>query len=44
MTLSVLTFFSGLRIEVGKFCNTEVPCRPVVDAVYGYCVLVTGTR
>jgi len=28
MTLSVLTFFSGVRIEVGEFCNslTEVPC------------------
>jgi len=27
MTLLVLTFFSGVRIEVGKFCNslTEVP-------------------
>jgi len=28
MTLLVLTFFSGVRIEVGEFCNslTEVPC------------------
>jgi len=28
LTLSVLTFFSGVRIEVGEFCNslTEVPC------------------
>jgi len=28
MILSVLTFFSGVRIEVGKYCNslTEVPC------------------
>jgi len=44
MTLSVLTFFSGVRIEVGEFCNslTEVPC---CEAVHGYCfLLVTGTR
>jgi len=28
MTISVLTFFSGVRIEIGEFCNnlTEVPC------------------
>jgi len=28
MTLSVLTFFSGVRIEAGEFCNslTDVPC------------------
>jgi len=28
MTLLVLTFFSGVRTEVGEFCNslTEVPC------------------